>query len=221
MIRNYRVIIFVLLLGMIVLLGTIFWPLLKEYIVNPVMLNVTVFLQKLFLFIDQQYYWWFLIVLLIFLIPHHLVRKKKIAYRSELKDRNATLQDIDTWKTFIRYQSGKDFENISLKRKLVKLLSSMYASKHYIVDELELYNALKKRHIKIPDEIYDFFLLSDETFDVKPWTTRLMQSIRSAPRKWRRKFSGQDIKDYYQSIGTVLEFMETSMEDKHENRHIE
>ena len=67
-----------------------------------------------------------------------------------------------------------------------------------------------------PEHIHTF-LFPDEPEKSKRSLEKLIQSIRTAPRKWIRRWTGQETAEHYRMIDEVLSFMETSLEMKNDD----
>jgi hypothetical protein len=104
----------------------------------------------------------------------------------------------------------------TLKRELIHLLLSLYASKQRTSTSFLLYEALQKGELPLPEHIRTF-LFPDEPKESKWSFNKLMQSFRTAAQKWMQRWTGQEIADHYRMIDEVLSFMETSMEMKNDD----
>jgi hypothetical protein len=76
-----------------------------------------------------------------------------------------------------------------------------------------LYDALERGEIPLPEHIHAFLFPDKQKKSVRS-LNKLIQSIRAAPRKWMRRWTGQDTAECYRMIDEVLCFMEESMEMK-------
>jgi hypothetical protein len=126
------------------------------------------------------------------------------------------LESVGLWRGFIIISTDEIDKDNPLKRELAQLLVSMYVSKQRGATSYEVSAALRQRQIPLPEPIYAF-LFAEELPRPKRFFAQALRSIRLAPRRWVRKWSGRDVKEYYQNIQAVLTFMETSLEMKNDD----
>jgi hypothetical protein len=129
---------------------------------------------------------------------------------------NATLRTIETWRSLFTLIGYNNPEVKILKRELIRLLLSLYATKKRTTADYELFEALQKGEISIPENIHNFLFLEEpkeSRRSIKTW----FKSIGNIPRVWVRRWRGQEAADYYRMIDEVLSFMETSLEMKNDD----
>ena len=194
-----------------------FWPFVLNDIIEPIALVTWLLLRIFVLSIDQKYYWGAIIfVVVVFLF--RLLPQDQIAIQSEdFPDSNATIKDHRILAHPIYPQPDMTtHDQESLKRELIHLLLSLYASKQRTSTNFVLYDALQRGELPLPEHIHTF-LFPDEPKKSKRSLNKLIQSIRTAPRKWIRRWTGQETAEHYRMIDEVLSFMETSMEMKNDD----
>ncbi len=211
-----RVILIILILGLLVCLVLLFQTFIMDNFVRPLSLVIWMLLRVLQV-VDQHIYW---ALLLISAIIYLLIRlgREPASFESShpLPDSFSALENIRYWRTSITATHDETSEFNVLKRYLGKMLANAYAVQQPGITNLEIYNALKLRQIALPDDIYDF--LFPGTMHASGRSLRqLWQSIRQAPRRWSRKWSGRDVEEYYRSVEKVLAFIESDLEINHDD----
>jgi len=206
----------ILFIAIILFAGMLFWPFVLNEIITPISLVVWLLLRLFVLSIGQQYYWAAIIfVVLIFLV--RLLPQDQINDQAEeLPDSNATIASIGYWRSLFILTENHTHEEKILKRELIRLLLSLYASKQRTSANFGLYEAMQRGEIPLPEHIHTF-LFPDESQKSSRSLKRLMQFVRNTSRKWIRCWTGQEAAEHYQMIDEVLSFMETSLEMKHDD----
>lgn len=211
-----RMVMLILFIMMIVLFGAFFWPFILNDIIEPTSLVIWLLLRIFVLSIDQKYYWGAIIFVVVVFLFRLLPQDQIVIQSEDFLDSNTTIKDIDYWRILFT-QSGHDtHDQESVKRELIHLLLSLYASKQHTSTNFVLYDALKKGELPLPEHIHTFLFL-DEPKKSKWTVNKLVQSIRTAPRKLKRRWTGQETAEHYRIIIEVLSFMETSMEMKNDD----
>jgi hypothetical protein len=213
-----RISLTILILGLILLLGILFRSTLMEYLVRPIAILIW-YVWRILSSVDQVFYWRAASILALIYIFFSLflrqLRKLTVLEPTAPPSSNATLENISYWRTTILVtQDEIETPNI-LKRNLGNMLASMYASKQSETSTWEVFDGLKLRRIPLPDPIYAFLfpgnpLSSPRTF------RQILQTIWQTPQNWLRKWTKQDLTEYYQKIDQVVAFMESAMEIKYE-----
>jgi hypothetical protein len=166
--------------------------------------------------IDQKYYWG-AIIFIIVLFLFRFLTPDQIAIQSEdAPNSNATIKAIAYWRILFTPIGHNAQDQESLRRELIHLLLSHYASKQHTSTNYTLYGALQSGELPLPRHIHTF-LFPDEPKKSKWSLNKFMQSVRTAPRKWMRRWTGQETEEYYRMIDDVLCFMESSMEIKNDD----
>jgi hypothetical protein len=212
-----RLVVFVFFLLIILFVGMLFWPFVQNEVIAPISLAVWVLLRIFVLSVDQQYYWGAIIFVAAFFLYRHFLSSDQPTNQSEdFQGSNATMRDIEYWKFLFIMTNNDTRDDKALKRELTGLLLSFFATKQFTSADFRLYDALQRGEIPIPEHIHTF-LFSEEPEKAESPFKKLVQSIRNAPRKWVRRWTGQETADRYRMINEVLGFLETSLEMKNDN----
>ena len=211
-----RVIGLILFISLILLAGMLFWPFILDNIIKPTSLAAWLLLRIFVLSIDQKYYWGAIIfTVLIFLI--RLLPQEQTDIRSEdFQESNATIKNIGYWRSLFTLTSGYVQDVEIVRRELVRLLLSLHASKQRTSTSFMLYDALERGEIPLPEHIH-VFLFPGKQKKSERSLNKFIQSIRTAPQKWMRRWTGQEVAEYYRMIDEVLCFMERSVEIKNDD----
>jgi hypothetical protein len=211
-----------LLLGLFLFLGVLFPSFIVDNFVTPVALVLWLF-WRILRSVDQGIYWSLLIFSVLgyaFVRLFRLAQDPAILEQTLPSDSNAALEQINSWRISIRLTSDETEKFNSLKRKLGQMLVTMYASKQPETAPFEIYAALQRHQIPLPEHI-DAFLYPAEPSGARRSLKQVLHTIRDAPRKRVRRWTGRDVAEYYQSIEDVISFMESSLELKHGDEHFD
>jgi len=173
--------------------------------------------------VDQQVYWVGLIFLVVF---YGLIRLYRWAYgvdtfkQTQSLDLNATLEQISYWQTSIRLTDYKIDRSNILEHSLAKMLAAVYASKQLHVTQYEIYSALEQRQMPLPEPVYTF-LFPAQSSGAKRSIKQILRSLRDIPRKRIRRWTGRERAEYYQLLDQVLTFMESVMENEHDDKRFD
>jgi hypothetical protein len=115
--------------------------------------------------------------------------------------------------TLTNYENQNDR---SLKRELIRLLVSFYASQDRSSDNFKIFDELSRRVIPLPQNIHAFLFL-DEPKRSKLSLKEILFGIRNIPGKWMRRWTGREKEMHFQKLNEVLSFLETSLEIKNED----
>jgi hypothetical protein len=207
-----------LLMGAIVLfVGLLFWPFIRTNILEPTAVALWLLLRILVLSIDQKYFWYapiFLAVIFLFRLLHQESPSIQEAAHS---DTNTTILNIGYWRVLFTYSDQDVRDEKILKRELMRLLTSLYASKQSTSNDFHVYEALQGGKIPLPENIHTFLFPAESQESGGP-IKRLLQSIQKTLRKWIRQWTGREKAEYYRMIDEVLDFVETSLEIKNDDR---
>jgi hypothetical protein len=211
-----RVITSILFIMLILLFGMFFWPFILSNIIEPTSLVIWLLLRIFVLSIDQKYYWGAIIFVVVIFLFRLLPQGQTFIQSEDFLDSNATIKNIGYWRTLFTLTRYDSRDQETLKRELMHLLLSLYASKQRTSTNFLLYDAMQRGELPLPEHIH-IFLFPDEPKKSKWSFDKLIQSVRTAPRKWMRRWTGQETAEHYRMIDEVISFMETSMEMKNDN----
>ncbi len=222
--KNKRILLLSLIAVILLLLGLIFRQFVLENIIMPVALVFWLLLRIFVLSIDQSVYWGagiLLVGIYVFYRLYHGQSEEQIVLPP---DSNPTLNNLEFWRDLIRLTSDQGGERKFLKKQIANLLISMYSSHHPDSVNFQIYDALMQGQIPLPGPI-QAFLFNQELEEPRPSLFRdpvaaivnFFRSIQRGIQSWIRKRTGRERAEYYQSIAEVLEFMENSLEMKHDD----
>ncbi|HLO16259.1 MAG TPA: hypothetical protein VK206_15605 [Anaerolineales bacterium] len=206
-----RMIVSILLMVLVLLFGIFFWPFVLNQIITPIALTAWLFLRIFVLSINQNYYWGAIIFVIAVLLFRQLFDVPATNPPGHIPDVNDTVRTIEYWHSMFTLASPSPYDNPALKRELIHLVASLYASKERSSPSFIFYDALQRGEIPLPDHIHTFLFPNEQKESTRSFT-RLMRSVREAPRKWIRCWTGQETKEYHRTIDEILSFMETSLE---------
>jgi hypothetical protein len=213
-----RTSVVILILVLLVLLGILFRTFILTNFVTPAALVLWVFWRVL-QSVDQKVYWVGLIFAGSLYIFVRLTRETGEAEKISWAEANATLENVRSWRISILMTRDESDRPNLLTNNLRSVLSAIYAVKQPDVIPYRIYDALNAHQIPVPHRIYNFL------FQAKPSGKRslrqVLESIRGLPVKWYRHWIGRDVVEYYQKIEEVIDFMESLMENKHDDEPID
>jgi hypothetical protein len=206
-----RAVIGILFVVLILLIGIFFWPFILNNIITPTAAVVWLLLRIFILSIDQIYYWGASIIIVLVFLIRLLSLEQATVSAGDFQSANETILDIQHWRNlFTVAEDGVRDEKI-LKQELTHLLLSLYASKQQTSTNYLVYEALQRNELPLPEHIHTF-LFPNEPEESKQPLRRLIQFVRTTPRKWMRRWTGKETAEHYQMIDEVLRFIERSME---------
>ena len=173
--------------------------------------------------VDQQVYWIALIfAVMIYCLIHlyHWVYGVDTFEQTQSLDLNAALEQIRNWRTSIRLTDFKIDRSNILEHNLAKMLAAVYASKQLHVTQYEIYSALEQREMPLPDPVYTF-LFPAQSSGAKRSIKQILRSLRDIPRKRIHRWTGREKAEYCQLLDQVLEFMESVMENEHDDKRFD
>lgn len=217
--KSRLILLFLAILVLIFVLGILFWPFVLANIVTPVALLVWVMLRIFVLSIDQKILWALLAFSALVLTLRRLSHEVKIPEQYQPPEGNATLRKVELWRHFIQFSPDEVGEQEAIRRELSRLLVSLYTTRQSGSTFIEVSEALQQRQIPLPDPVYTFLFSKREAGARRRSLNQRLGSLRLAPQKYFRRWTGREAADYYRSIDAVLTFMETSLEIKHDDGH--
>ncbi|HEX2995239.1 MAG TPA: hypothetical protein VHP14_10460 [Anaerolineales bacterium] len=215
--RSKRLVTAIFFFLSILFVGLLFWPFIFNEIIKPISLVVWVLLRIFVLSIDQKYYWAAVIFITsLFLYKQFAPQSDPIVRPGGYQDAQATMGIISYWRNLFMVADRHIQEDEVLKKKLAQLLVSFYATKQHTSADFRLYDALQRGEIPIPEQIHAV-LFRQEPQQAGHLFKKLSRSIRNAPQKWIRHWTGQDAVEHYRILDEILCFMEASLEMKNDN----
>ena len=212
-----RVVISVLVGAIVLFVGMLFWPFIFNNIIEPTAAAVWLLLRILVLSIDQKYFWYAAILLAVILLFRLLRQEQPALHSDTYLDTNSTILNIGYWRVLFTYNDQDVRDEKILKRELIYLLTSLYASKQNTSNDFRVHDLLQQSKIQLPENIRTF-LFSAEPQEARGPIRRLLQFIQKTPRKWIRQWTGQEKAEHHQMIDEILGFVETSLEIKNDDR---
>jgi len=209
--RQFVLAVFFLLAALFV--GMLFWPFIMNEIIKPVSLVTWLLLRILVLSIPQSYYWGALIFIMLFFFYRLLPQSQTATYPSESQMSNNALRNIEYWHNLFLLTDEYVKDDKTLKRELIRLLISLYATKQVNRANFEIYEELQKGTIPLPQHIHTF-LFSENTQNDGHSLKKRIQAIGLAPQKWVHRLTGQEAAEHNRKINEVLVFLETALEIK-------
>jgi hypothetical protein len=204
------------MLGLLLLAaGVLFWPFLLTEVIRPVAQVAWLFLRLFVLSIDQRFYWMVLILGVVVLIVRLASRAQTEAPPLELMDLNETTFAIERWQNRFNPLEVSKRQDRALNRELADLLASSYASRQHALTKYEVMEALRDGRMALPGQMHAF-LFPPEQVRRRRTVKELLQSLRTAPLKWFRRWSGQETAQKYHMIAEIISFMEASTEISHD-----
>ena len=218
--RNVLIIAFILALFLLV--GFSFPSFIQDNFILPIAL-VLWLCWRILQSIDQPIYWLALILAVVFYFLIRLYRWAQGAdtfEQTQSLDLNAALEQIRYWRTSIRLTDFKIDRSNILEHNLAKMLAAVYASKQLHVTQYEIYSALEQREMPLPDPVYTF-LFPAQSSGAKRSIKQILRSLRDIPRKRIHRWTGREKAEYYQLLDQVLNFMESVMENEHDDKRFD
>ena len=214
-----RVVISFLLAAIFLFLGMLFWPFIVNNILKPTALVLWLLIRILVLGIHQKYFW-YAVIFVAFIFMFRLLPKGQPDIQADAYlETNTTLINIGYWRVLFTYNDQNVRDENTLKRELMHLLASLYASKQSISNNFGIYDDLQQGKIPLPENIHAF-LFSQESSEKDGPLKKFFKSIRKASQKWIQQWTGQEKAEHFQMIDEVLNFVETSLEIKNDDRKL-
>lgn len=212
-----RVVVSSLLAAIVIFIGVLFWPFLLNNILKPAALVVWFLLRILVLGIDQKYFWYAIILVAFIFLFRLLPGGQSDTQSDSYLGTNSTVINIGYWRGLFIYNGQDIRDEKTLQRELMHLLAFHYASTQNASNNFGIYDALQQGKIPLPETIHTFLFPQESPGKGRP-IKKFFHTIRETPRKWIRRWTGQEKTEHYQMIDEVLRFMETSLEIKNDNR---
>lgn len=214
-----RVVLSFLIAAIFLFLGMLFWPFILTNILQPAALVLWFLLRILVLGFHQQYFWYAVILAAFIVFFRRLPRTQSNMQSDGYLETNSTLVNIGYWRSLLTY-NGRDIrEDNTLKRELIYLLASLYASQQKMPNNIGIYEAMQQGRIPLPGNIHSFLFPQEPPKSGGP-IKRFFRSIRKTARNRIRQWTGQEKAGHFQMINEVLGFMETSLEIKNDDGNL-
>ena len=210
------------ILGLFLLVGFSFPSFIQDNFITPIAF-VLLLCWRILRSVDEQVYW---IALIFAVVIYCLIRLYRWAQvedtfeQTQSPDSNAALKQISYWRTSIRLSGFKIDPSNWLERNLAKMLAALYASKQLHVTPYEVYSALERRQMPLPEPVYTF-LFPAQSSGAKRSIKQILRNLRDIPRKQIRRWTGREKAEYYQLLDQVLKFMESVMENEHDDKRFD
>lgn len=221
-ISRRTVLIIAFILGLFLLVGFSFPSFIQDNLVTPIAL-VLWLCWRISRSIDQQVYWFaliFAVVIYSLIRLYRWVQGVDTFEQTQSLESNAALEQISYWRTSIHLTGFKIDPSNSLERNLAKMLAALYASKQLHVAPHEIYSALAQRQMPLPESVYAF-LFPAQSSGAKRSIKQLLRSLRDIPRRQIRRWTGREKAEYYELLDQVLKFMESVMENEHDDERLD
>jgi|WetSurMetagenome_2_1015567.scaffolds.fasta_scaffold508180_2 hypothetical protein len=205
------IIVSILLIVLVLLFGMFFWPFILNNIITPIALTAWLFLRIFVLSVNQGFYWGVIIFVIAVFLFRLLFDDQTTNPPRDFLEANDTVRTIEYWRSRFTLTNPTVYDNKALRRELIHLVASLYASKQRSSPSFIIYDALQWGQIPLPDHIHSFLFPVEPEKSARP-LIKLMRSVRETPQKWLRRWSGQETKEYHRMIDEVLSFMEASLE---------
>jgi hypothetical protein len=205
------VVIGTLFVMLILISGMLYWPFILNQIITPIAMVAWLLLRIFILSIDQKYYWGAGIFVILVFLFRLLSQESNTVQSGSILAANETNLNIEHWSSLFTVTDDNVHDEKVLKQELIHLLLLLYASKQFTLTSFYLYEALQRGELPVPDHIHKF-LFPIELEKPKRSIGRILLSVRTAPRKWIRRWTGRETAEHYRMIDEVLRFIESSVE---------
>jgi hypothetical protein len=212
-----RVVIAFLIAAVVLFLGMLFWPFIVKDIIEPITLVVWLLLRILVLSIHQKYFWYAVIFAACIVLFRLLPQARADVPSETYQETNTTIINIGYWRVLFTYDGQNVRDERILRRELTQLMKALYASKQNTPNDFRIHDALQQGKLPLTENIRTF-LFPPESPAPGGWVKKFFESIRKTPRKWIRQWTGQEKAEHHQMIDEILNFMEVSLEIKHDGR---
>jgi hypothetical protein len=212
-----RIAISFLVAAVILFLGILFWPYILNNIIEPIALVIWFLLRILVLGIHQKYFW-YVVIFVAFIYLFRMPPMKPSEVQTDVsQETNTTIINIAYWRGLFIYNGQSIEEEKTLKRELIHLLTSLYASKQSTSNSYAIHDGMQQGKIPLPENIHSFLFSQESPLTGNP-LKKFFQSSRKTFRQRIRQWTGQEKAERYQLIDEVLNFMESSLEIKNDDR---
>ncbi len=194
--KTRRISLIILLLGTLLILVVLFRSIILAEVVTPLALVFWV-TWRVVLSVDQKFYWGLLIFSAFFYVFYRLAVEPAVAEKTRPTGSNATLENVRYWRNSILFTCDEIEQANLLNRSLGEILSRMYATKQNEAASFEIYDALKRHQIPLPENVYKL-LFPAELSSPRRSIKQYLKTIRETPGRYMRRWTHRDVADYYQ-----------------------
>ncbi len=212
-----RILAVVLALLLLFLLALLFPGFFLDNLVSPIA-TVLLLFWRIIQSVDGAVYW----VLLVLIITGYLSMRIIGAYQAAPElgpapslDSNAIFERIVYWRLSIK-AAHLEKRYRSLKHELGMMLAALYASRELEAVQFEMYDAMKRGEISLPEPVYAYLFPpepSNTPLSLKGMFARIRDLYDRQVRQWTGREAAQEDK----SIEQVLAFMESLLETGHDD----
>ena len=210
--KKSRLILFGLILLLLLFLGLVFSTWVVPNLVMPAALAAWLFLRIFILSVDQVYYWWLLATAVTAWAVFRLFHSEERTEQKETVPSSNALSSWKTWQTNLLYSKSDSYERSRVKRELIVLLTSLYASRQPGVSQVEILQALEEHQLPLPDPYYNLLFPPEPEKPSRRSLTSNLQAFAKYWQQWYRKQTGQEQAEFNHMIDELIEFMENSLE---------
>lgn len=210
--KKSRLILFGLILLLLLFLGLVFSAWVVPNLVMPAALAAWLFLRIFILSVDQAYYWWLLATAVTAWAVFSLFHSEERIEQKETVPSSNALSSWKTWQTNLSYSKSDSYERNRVKRELIVLITSLYASRQPGVSQVEILQALEERQLPLPDPYYNLLFPPEPEKPGRRSLISNLQAFAGSWRQWYRKQTGQEQAEFNHMIDELIEFMENSLE---------
>jgi hypothetical protein len=223
--RSQALVVGAFCLAVILFAALLFWPFVLAEIITPTSLAAWVLLRIFVLSVDQHHYWMAIIFVTSIFLYLRLLPPYRPTLQSEEPQRlNETMRSLDYWRSLFYLVDQRVQNDEMLKKGLARLLLAQYATQRRVLADFRLYEALQRGEVPLPEEIHAFLFAQEPQLAERSVLARVRQraqSIRNTPRRWIRRWTGQESAERYRMVDQILCLMETSLEMKNDDGKFE
>ncbi len=207
----------ILLLGLLIFLAFLFPSFVQDNLITPLAV-VLWLLWRILQSVDQAFYWAGLVLVALGYFFGRLylrLQESDILEPPSSFGSNAMLEKINYWRLSIQFASHKTRPN-TLEHNLGMLLAALYASRQPETVQYKIYDDLKQRQIPLPEPVYAL-LFPPEPSGPRRSFKHILANLLDLRRRRLRRWTGREEADYCQALEPVLAFMESSLENRHDD----
>jgi hypothetical protein len=204
-----RLVLSLLVFAAILFACVLFWPFLLENILKPLSLTGWLLLRIFLLSISQATIWGILIVAAILFFAFRFLLSGSAEAEYGTRPANSTLTNLEFWRTSMSVRPYYPDKIIDLRKKMIQVLVSIYASRKRIPPNFTVLEAFQQGDIPLPPAVHAFLFAVEKK---EPW--------RAFP-DWLKRISGREASEHYHNLEQCLNFLDNFMEVKDERNAIE